>query len=201
MKKDSWTQIQKSVIPILKLGGVGIIPTDTLYGLVGSALNKKTVERVYQLRKRDLKKPMIILISSLNDLKKFGIILSASQKKILGEIWPAKVSVVFECKLKKWEYLHRGQKTLAFRFPSDEELVSLLKKVGPLVAPSANLAGKKPAETYVEAKKYFGEDVDFYVDFGKLKSKPSTLVEFGKDGKLKILREGAVKIAKTAKIG
>ncbi|MDD5463916.1 MAG: L-threonylcarbamoyladenylate synthase [Candidatus Moranbacteria bacterium] len=191
----------KEVIKILKTGGVGVVPTDTLYGLVGSALNKKTVERVYQLRKRDLKKPMIILISSLNDLKKFGIILVSSQKKILDEVWPAKVSVVFECKLKKWEHLHRGQKTLAFRFPADKVLVSLLKKVGPLVAPSANLAGKKPAETYAEARKYFGEDVDFYVDSGKLKSKPSTLVEFGKDGQLKILREGAVKIAKTAKIG
>ncbi|KKQ50924.1 MAG: Sua5/YciO/YrdC/YwlC family protein [Parcubacteria group bacterium GW2011_GWD2_38_11] len=201
MQKDTWTQIQKSIAPILKVGGVGVVPTDTLYGVVGSALNKKTVERVYVLRKRDLKKPMIVLISSLNDLKKFGIVLSASQKKTLDEVWPAKVSVVFECKLKKWEHLHRGQKTLAFRFPADKELVSLLKKVGPLVAPSANLAGKKPAETYVEAKKYFGEDVDFYVDCGKLKSKPSTLVEFGKDGKLKILREGAVRIAKKPLLG
>jgi len=201
MEKEDWTQIQKDIAPILKLGGVGVIPTDTLYGIVGSALDKKTVERVYQLRKRELSKPMIILIPSLSDLKKFGIILSSSQKKILGEVWPAKVSVIFECKLKKWEYLHRGQKTLAFRFPADEELVSLLKKVGPLVAPSANLSGKKPAETYLEAKKYFGEDVDFYVDCGKLKSKPSTLVEFGKDGKLKILREGAVRIAKMPKIG
>ncbi|HBI34234.1 MAG TPA: threonylcarbamoyl-AMP synthase [Candidatus Moranbacteria bacterium] len=189
------------IIKILKAGGVGIVPTDTLYGLVGSALNKKTVERVYNLRKRDLKKPMIILISSLNDLKRFGIVLSPLKKKILDEVWPAKVSIVFECKLKKWEHLHRGQKTLAFRFPINKELVSLLKKVGPLVAPSANLAGEKPAETYAETRKYFGEDVDFYVDSGKLKSKPSTLVELGKDGQLKILREGAVKIAKMPKIG
>lgn len=194
MEKENWKQIQKTITPILKLGGIGVLPTDTLYGVVGSALDKKTVERIYELRKRESGKPMIILISSLSDLKKFGIALSAAQKKVLKNLWPGKVSVVFGCKLKKWEYLHREKKSLAFRFPADEELVSLLKKVGPLVAPSANLAGKKPAATYLEAKKYFGEEVDFYVDWGKLKSKPSTIVELGEDGCVKLLREGAVKL-------
>ncbi|MEK7522400.1 MAG: Sua5/YciO/YrdC/YwlC family protein [Patescibacteria group bacterium] len=52
---------------ILKNGGIGVIPTDTIYGIVGSALNKKTVERIYKLRRRNLKKPMIVLIGSIND--------------------------------------------------------------------------------------------------------------------------------------
>jgi L-threonylcarbamoyladenylate synthase len=194
MQKQSLSEIQKIIVPILKWGGIGVIPTDTLYGVVGSALDKKTVELIYELRKRDLDKPMIILISSLADLKKFGIVLNSAQKKMLGKIWPGKVSVVLECKNKKFEYLHRGKKTLAFRFPNDAELVKLLKKVGPLVAPSANPAGEKSAVTYKEAKKYFGEEVDFYVDFGKLRSKPSTLVKMDKEGKLVIIREGAVKI-------
>ncbi len=47
---------------ILKSGGIGVIPTDTIYGLVGSALNKKAVRRIYQLRQRNPKKPLIILI-------------------------------------------------------------------------------------------------------------------------------------------
>ena len=186
--------IQKTISPILKLGGVGIIPTDTLYGIVGGALKKETVERIYALRKRDLKKPMIILISGVGDLKKFGIILNSAQKKILSNIWPGKVSIVFDCKYKKFEHLHRKSKTLAFRLPADDELIGLLKKVGPLVAPSANLSGKKPAETYLEARKYFGEKVDFYVDSGKLKSKPSTIIKIGESGEIEILRQGAVKI-------
>ena len=194
MKKELFAEIQKTIIPILKLGGVGVFPTDTLYGIVGSAINGETVERIYVLRKRNLKKPMIILISSLNDLKKFDIALSVEQKKILKKIWPAGVSVVLECAKKKFEYLHRGKKTLAFRFPDDEELLKILKKTGPLVAPSANKEGEKSAVTYLEARKYFVEDVDFYVDAGKLKSKPSTIIEINKNGKINVLREGAVKI-------
>jgi L-threonylcarbamoyladenylate synthase len=199
MKKTDWIEIRKSIAPILKLGGVGIVPTDTLYGIVGSALNKETVERIYDVRKRDLTKPMIILISSLADLKMFGIVLSLSQKKTLKNIWPGKVSVVMDCKHKKFEYLHRGKKTLAFRFPDDKEIINLLKKTGPLVAPSANLAGKEPATTYEQARKYFDEEVDFYVDFGKLKSKPSTLIAMNDNGVFEILRKGAVKLPKSLK--
>jgi L-threonylcarbamoyladenylate synthase len=199
--EKAWGNIGKTITPILKWGGVGVLTTDTLYGLVGSALNKKTVELIYEIRKRDLDKPMIILISSAGDLKKFGIVLNTVQKKSLSKIWPGKVSVVLPCKLKKFQYLHREKNTLAFRFPDDEQLVRLLKKVGPLVAPSANKAGREPASNYLEARKYFGEEVDFYVDGGKLKSKPSTLVEIDKNGNLNVLRQGMVKIAKVPEIG
>lgn len=199
MNKEDWNQIQKTIAPILKLGGIGVLPTDTLYGVVGNALDKEAVERIYELRKRDLQKPMIILISSLKDLKKFGIVLNAQQKKTLANLWPAKVSVVLPCKNKKFEHLHRGKNTLAFRLPGDEQLIGLLRKTGPLVAPSANKSGQDPATNYLEAKKYFAEEVDFYVDMGKLKSKHSTIVEMGDDGKLNVLRQGGIKIAKSLK--
>lgn len=186
--------VRKIISSILLSGGVGIFPTDTLYGVVGSALNKKTVERIYKLRKRDLKKPMIILISSLKDLEIFGLKITSEQKKILKEIWPGKISVILDCPLKKFSYLHRGTKTLALRLPKDKWLVNFLKKTGPLVAPSANISGEKPAGTFAETKKYFGEKVDFYIDKGKIKSKPSTLIKLDENGKIKVLRQGSVKI-------
>ncbi len=66
---------------LLKEGAIGILPTDTIYGICGSALNKKTIGKIYKLRKRNSKKPMIVLICSLNSLKKFEIKL----KKWQGE--------------------------------------------------------------------------------------------------------------------
>src|SRR3989344_4954201 len=85
------------IIKILKRGGIGVLPTDTLYGLVGLALNKKTVELIYKVRKRNPKKPLIILISSLKDLELFGIRLSSPTKKILNKLWPGKVSIILDC--------------------------------------------------------------------------------------------------------
>ncbi len=166
----------KEEIKLLKKDGIGVLATDTLYGVVGSALSKKAVRRVYEAKGRDDKKPLIILIASLNDLKKFSVRLSANQKHFLENAWPGPVSVILQCKPKKFEYLHRGTESLAFRMPKKKKLAELLKKTGPLVAPSANPQGLNPAKTIAEAKKYFGDTVDFYVAEGTKEGKASTIV-------------------------
>jgi len=97
------------------------------------------------------------------------------------------------CSYKKFEYLHRGTKALAFRMPKDKDLISLLKATGPLIVPSANLEGKKPARDIKEAQKYFKKEVDFYIDSGTLKSEPSTIISLI-NGKIKIIRKGSIKI-------
>lgn len=178
----------------LKSGGVGVLPTDTIYGLVGLALNQRVVERIYKLRKRDPQKPMIILISSLDDLKKFNIDLDENTKNFLTKNWPNPLSIILPCPKSKFEYLHRGTKTLAFRIPNNPKLLKLLSVSGPLVAPSANFEGEKPAESIIDAKKYFGDSVDFYIDGGNLNSKPSTLIKI-EDGKIKLLREGSFSLS------
>lgn len=183
------------IVSILKHDGVGVIPTDTLYGIIGGAFSKRAVERIYEIKGRDEGKPFIILISSLSDLKKFGIELDAQQKKFLKAVWPGPVSVILPCAQKSFSYLHRGHKSLAFRMPKNALLEKLLKKTGPLVAPSANPQSKKPAETIQDAQKYFGEAVDFYSGSVVKKGNPSTIISF-QNGKLEILREGAKKIPK-----
>lgn len=178
--------------PIAK-NGVGVIPTDTLYGLVGRAQDKEAVERIYRLKGRQSDKPLIVLISSLDDLSKFKVKVDAKTKKVLEKYWPGKVSVILPCPNQEFEYLHRGTNTLAFRLPDYPELRDLIKKTGPLVAPSANPEGLSPAKNIKEAREYFGDEVDFYYAKGILKSLPSTLIEV-RGGKIKVLREGAVKI-------
>lgn len=187
---------------ILAAGGVGVMPTDTIYGVVGSALRKSTVRRIYALRKRNPKKPAIILIGDMGDLARFGIAPDLRTKKILKKIWPGKVSVIFPLNARrprlaaKLKYLHRGTRTLAFRLPKPKRLRTFLRQTGPLIAPSANPEGKLPAKTIRAARRYFGNKVDFYVDGGRKDAKPSTLVSIKKGGVI-VLREGAVKIGKS----
>jgi L-threonylcarbamoyladenylate synthase len=186
--KGSSKNVWEKAALLLKEGAIGVIPTDTIYGICGSAKIKKTVEKIYKLRKRDPKKPSIILISSLSDLKIFGIKLKKWQKEFLNSILPAKISFILPCPSKKFEFLHRGKKTLAFRIPSSKEILKVLKISGPLIAPSANIEGKEPATKISEAKKYFKDKV-FYWDKGKIKGLPSTLVDLTKK-EIKILRKG-----------
>jgi len=173
---------------LLKEGTIGVIPTDTIYGICTSAFNKKSVEKVYKLRKRNPNKPCIILISSFDDLKKFNVRLKNWQRKILEKIWPGKVSVVLACPWQKFYYLHRGTNSLSFRLPKDKLILNILKISGPLIAPSANWESYEPAKNIREAKRYFGNKV-FYLDRRDLISKPSTLIDL-REKKIKILREG-----------
>ncbi|MBI2019322.1 threonylcarbamoyl-AMP synthase [Candidatus Daviesbacteria bacterium] len=184
----------EQIVKLLQQGKVGVMPTDTIYGLVGSALNPQAVEEIYLLRKRDSSKPMIILISSLEDLLDFDIVLTNQQKEFLNKIWPNPVSVILPCPFDRFFYLHRGKKSLAFRMPDNKNLLKILQKTGSLVAPSANIEKQKPAETIEEAKGYFNDQVAFYADEGQLKSIPSTIIRLYEDGTKIVLREGSYKV-------
>lgn len=190
----NWDYIKAA--KLLAEGAVGIVPTDTIYGICTSALNKKSVEKIYKLRKRNLKKPFIILISKILDLKKFGIKLTKRQKELLKKIWPSKISVILKCNSIKFNYLHRGTKTLAFRLPKLKLILKILEISGPLVVPSANFEGLKPAKSISEARKYFKNKV-FYLNRGKILGEPSTIIDLTQN-KIKLIRGGAdfIKIKK-----
>ncbi|MBK5215186.1 MAG: threonylcarbamoyl-AMP synthase [Candidatus Pacebacteria bacterium] len=180
---------------ILENDGVVVLPTDTLYGVIGCALSKKAVERIYKIKGRTESKPFIILVTSLKDIGLFGIKINKDQAKFLEKIWPGKVSVILPCSLTKWQYLHRGEKSIAFRMvgPKNINLFNLINKVGPLVAPSANKQGESPAINITQAKSYFNKEVDLYINDGTKTNKPSTIVKF-EGNNLIVLRQGGVSI-------
>lgn len=183
--------MEEELIDLLKKGRVAVMPTDTIYGLVGSALNPDTVSRVYKIKNRNKEKPCIILIGSTGELKRFGINLSEKQNKVLEQYWLSSrpTSIILPCPSGDFSYLDCGSGSMAFRLPALENLRSFLLQTGPLVAPSANPENMPPAGNIEEAKKYFGDSVDFYMDGPVLKNKPSRLVRLDEDGSVSIIRE------------
>ncbi len=179
----------RPIIRLLKADGIGILATDTLYGIVGRAASRRAVERIYRLKGRDTAKPFIILISSLNDLDAFGIELEVWQRDVLNGAWPGPTSAILPCPHKRFSYLHRGTKSLAFRLIGKRQrrLYSLLRTAGPLVAPSANPQAESPAHTLSEAKAYFGRLADFYLDSGRRVGNPSRIISL-LDSNVRIIR-------------
>ena len=116
------------IIPSIKREGVAVIPTDTLYGIVARADNSAAVERVYNIRGRDPKKPMIVLIAEKNNLKVFNISLSSAQNKFLDQVWPGKVSVVLSCADKNGNTCIAAAARLHFAFPTTRHSAHFLKK-------------------------------------------------------------------------
>lgn len=173
------------IADILNAGGVGVLRTDTLYGIVANADNKSAVQRVYELKGRDETKSPIVLISSSDQLFDQP---DETLKAYVDSVWPGPVSIIFpSTKAPLW--IRRGNDSVACRLPDDADLQNLVTATGPLIAPSANPEGQAPAMDITEAQDYFGDSVDFYVDGGRvIDASPSQLIRVHIDGTIERLR-------------
>lgn len=179
----------KKVEELLCEGCVGVIPTDTLYGVIALASHEAAVAKLYELKKRE-KKPGTLIAASIDQLVELGL-----KKRYLDAVkdyWPNPISIVIPTG-PALPYLHQGKYSLAVRIPADEQLRALLETTGPLVTSSANDPGKDPAQTVQQAFDYFGDAVDFYIDGGMLDGEASTIIRIVDDA-VEVLREGAVTI-------
>lgn len=182
----------KSFKDIIKKGGVAVIRTDTLYGLVADAKNQHAVDRIYEIKGRDPLKPVVVLVADYDDIRSFDVTIDEQLQEQLEMFWPGKVSIILKVNDERVDthYIHKGTGGIAFRIPADEELCKLLRDVGPLVAPSANPEGKKPARTIGEATRYFGDKVNYYLDGGEiLDGKSSKIIKITQDIHIQIVRE------------
>lgn len=173
----------------LQNGNVGVLPTDTVYGLVAQAHNRLAVERLYRLKNRE-RKPGTLIAASAKQLRELGVPNELLDR--LAPYWPGPLSAVLPIS-DRYSYLHQGLGDIAMRVVANDDIRHLLEQTGPLMTSSANHPGAPGATTMIEAWDYFQDKVDFYVDGGNLADRPpSTIVKFEANGTLKILRQGAV---------
>ena len=186
--------LDKVVEVLRRPGTIGVIPTDTVYGLVANAHDAVATKRLYDLKSRE-NKPGTIIAASIDQLAKLG--LKQRYLKAVIDYWPGPISIIIPCG-PELSYLHAGKNSLAVRLPSDEALVDFLEQIGPLVTTSANHPNEPVAATIEQAHGYFGDKVDFYVDGGDLSDRqPSTIIRVVDDA-IEVLRKGAVKIENNA---
>ncbi len=185
MKKASL----KEVAGLIKQGKVGVIPTDTVYGLCAKASDVQAVKKMYDLKARE-NKPGTLIAADIDQLVVLGI-----KRRYLTPVenyWPSAISIVIPTGF-TLDHLHLGKMSLAIRIPGSHKLQNLLKQTGPLITTSANMPGEPPAKTIDQAQKYFGDKVDFYGDGGTLNGQSSTIIQVIDDA-VTVIREGTVKI-------
>lgn len=178
---------------LLAGGAVGVIPTDTIYGLAACAGDITAVETLYTLKSRE-HKPGTIIAADVDQLAALGV--HESMLRSVAHLWPDSLSIVIPA-APHLAYLDQGVGSLAVRVPKHEQVRALLRVTGPLVTSSANHPGQSPATNIVEAQTYFGDKVAFYVEGGELGDRPpSTVVRLHENGQLELLRQGAADIDK-----
>lgn len=175
----------QNLIDTLNRGGIAVVRTDTLYGVVARADIQSAVERVYAVKSRDPAKSCIVLVGDVaqvydneREFRHDIDILGSQPTSFLIESPDAPA------------WLLRENLLLAYRLPAVEWLRQVLRETGPLIAPSANLEGSPPARTVEQAKEYFGDQIDLYVDGGEVADDipPSRLVRISPDGMIHRLR-------------
>ncbi len=186
---DSDTCLEKA-IKIVRWGGVIVYPTDTVYGVGGDPFNINTVNRVTHLKGRR-GSPYPILVSSIDNALR---LLEASDAMVMlmERFWPGGLTIVGKAR-----YGIPGNffmDTIGMRMPGHRRLLKLIEEAGGyLIGTSANISGKPPAKSIDEAKDYFGDAVDLYIDGGRARENPSTVVEV-RDKHIVIRRIGAIEL-------
>jgi L-threonylcarbamoyladenylate synthase len=180
------------IINYLKRGKVIVYPTDTIYGLGCLATDKKAIKRIFKIKGREKKKPLLILVDGFKMLKKYCRI-SGKQEKYLKNAWKKAraTSVILRKKGNLPAELTAGQESIAVRLPKNEFLLKILRGVGePIVSTSLNLSGQKSLDSVRGLDNYFKKiKPDLVVDAGVIKAKPSRLIDVRDLDDIKVLRE------------
>ena len=178
-------------VEILKLGGVIVYPTDTLYGLGANALDEHAVERVFAIKGRERAKPLPIIVKNMIWAKELAHI-SPRNKEILKKAWPGKFTAILPKRKIVPDIVNSGAKSVGIRIPDFAFTDKLLGKFGyPLTATSANVSGHEPTNNIDKIVEIFSKRSvrpDLVIDAGVLpKSEPSVIVDLTTQ-KPKVLR-------------
>jgi len=173
----------------LKNDAVIAYPTDTTYGIGCSIFCKKSIERIYQMKLRDRRKPFSIICSSISEISHYARV-SNSAFKILKRFLPGPYTFVLEATREVPDLLLTRQKTVGIRIPDNRICTDLVAALGnPIITTSANLSGEEPVGDPMVIADTFGNQLDFILDGGILPTDVSSVVSLIKD-EPEILRLG-----------
>lgn len=175
----------ESAAAIIRLGGVVIFPTDTVYGIGASSDSKKSIERIYQIKGTPKSQAFPLLISDVGQVRnKAKITLSA--EKLIEKHWPGALTIILESL--------DGREKIGFRLPNSLLVRILIEKVTvPIIGTSANFHGKRTANSFDNLDPEFSKLADYTIEGECKLGVESTVVDASVDPP-KVIREGAVTI-------
>ncbi|MBR6675239.1 MAG: threonylcarbamoyl-AMP synthase [Alphaproteobacteria bacterium] len=178
---------------ILLKGGVIAFPTDTVWGVGCLPSCKEAVQRIYDIKHREAKKPLILMSYAIEPLLKYvQTPLPNKANELRQKYWPGALTLVLDKSNKTPNYITSNQNTVGIRVPQNTIFQDICKNISGhvLATTSANISGQNSALTYEEAVRYIGDKVDFVVPYQeKISGQASAVVRILKDD-LIVLRQG-----------
>jgi L-threonylcarbamoyladenylate synthase len=177
----------------LKAGEVVAVPTETVYGLAGNALDARACAKIFRAKGRPTQDPLIVHIHSLKEL---NLICEPNEAaiQIAKAFWPGALTLVLPKKISVPDIVTSGRDSVAVRMPAHPLFRRLLKRAGiPLAAPSANPFGYISPTTAAHVRDGLGTKIKYILDGGTSRiGLESTILDLRDPQKPVILRPGAV---------
>jgi L-threonylcarbamoyladenylate synthase len=182
----------KKTSQVIDEGGIVVFPTDTVYGIGCNPYNENAVKKIYKIKSRDKVKSLPVLAYSIDIVKKI-VIMDEFTEKIVKKNWPGPLTLILEVTDQKLKKALNLQNKIAVRIPESKCTLKLLEKCELVVGTSANISGNSPFTDPDDCIKNI-KNYDLFLNGGTITSRgESTIIEI-EDEKIKIIREGALKI-------
>ena len=194
-------KILNKTIKVLNKGSLTALPTETVYGLAGSAYSRASVAKIYQLKRRPKLNPLIIHYYDINQISD-DVIINDYFKKLYKQLCPGPITFILKKnKNSKIDSLASARlQTVAVRFPKHKVMRSILKKINyPLAMPSANISSNVSPVCAQDVHEEFKKKIHLIIDGGRSKiGIESTVVDL--TNKPNMLRPGIIESSKIEKI-
>jgi len=177
------TQISSDIskaIELLNKEDVVAIPTETVYGLAGNIYSEKAIRKIFEVKQRPLFNPLIVHISSIDQLEKVAREFPVKAQKLAEAFWPGSLTLILPKRSNIPEIVTGGKDTVGVRIPNHPVTLSLLKQISfPLAAPSANPFNRISPTSSDHVKAYFENTLPMVLEGGECKNGiESTIIGF-----------------------
>ncbi len=167
--------IQK-VVDILKSGGVVVYPTDTFYGIGCDIMNKRAIERIYQIKQRNKSKPFSFICSGLKNISHYAKVSNYAYKT-MKRLLPGPYTFILEGSKLVPKIMLTKRKTAGIRVPDNPICLALVKGLGnPVITTSATRPDGTIFHDASLVHDYFGNRIDAVVDGSIVPGRPSSVI-------------------------
>ncbi|MGA3085828.1 MAG: L-threonylcarbamoyladenylate synthase [Thermodesulfobacteriota bacterium] len=176
-------------VDVLKAGGVIAYPTDTIYGFGCDIYNKKAIQRIYQIKKRDLKKPFSFICSDLKNISLYAQVTNQAYK-IMKRYMPGPYTFILLGTKLVPKIMLTKRKTVGIRVPNNNICLAIVKTLGnPIISTSVGFSGGEVLSDPSFIEDTFGSQIDLTIDGGVTANQPSTIISLI-DDEVEVIREG-----------
>src|SRR5512145_1607256 len=179
----------RKAVDVLKDGGVIIYPTDTVYGLGCDLSNKRGIERIYEIKRRNKKRPLSFVCSDLKHISQYALVTDYAYKT-MKRCLPGPYTFILEASRLVPKIILPKRPTTGIRVPDNEICLALIRELGqPIISTSVQTQDGEDLGNPSIIGEYFGRIVDLIIDGGMIDPQPSSVISLIDDN-AQVLRIG-----------